>query len=109
MDLSMQIDLQRRITRSINILREYARGDKVTVIQDRYECSRQTVLRLARAAGLPKRPKRVVSEAARASILLAWDKGQPLREIALKHGVSEAFVSMHAAQNGRHRYPKDKP
>lgn len=46
-----------RIKRFVEITRAYQRGESAERIADRYNCEKTTVLRYARLAGLPKRPK----------------------------------------------------
>src|SRR5687768_10172738 len=46
-----------RLTRFLAIVRAYRGGTPVKNIEERFGCSRQTVLRYARLAGIPKRDK----------------------------------------------------
>lgn len=91
-----------RVARFLEIARAYAAGVAVAEIEKQHDCSRHTVLRYARLAGLPKRPKDF-GEATRLSALALYREGRPIAEIAEKLGVSQAYVSKLATAEGINR------
>ena len=95
--LSMQIDLARRTTRSMEIILRYGEGEPVRDIEEKYDCSKNTVLRLARSAGLSKRVKSFPTEVRNAVILLYKEK-VPIAEIQARLGVSQAYISKTATE-----------
>lgn len=95
------------MARAILIIADYANGVSVIDIQNKFECSRQTVLRLARAAGLPKRPK-CFPEQIRRSALAMLELKRPLAEIKASLGCSEAYLSKLAKENNLARYKRNK-
>ena len=96
-----------RIARAIAITREYGRGTPVKEIEQKYQCSRSTILRYARAANLPKRPKHFHEEIKK-QVLQDYKAGVPIAVIAQTHGVSQAYVSKMATEAGISRYKKGK-
>lgn len=94
-----------RLTRFLAIVRAYKGGTPVKNIEEQYGCSRQTVLRYARLAGLPKRPKHFDQNIRRAVISL-YRQGKPIAQIQAQLGVSQAYVSKTATEEGinRHRF-----
>mgnify|MGYP001288035346 CR=1 FL=1 len=91
-----------RLRRCVEIIHLYAKGVPVRDIVDRYGCSNNTVLRYARAAGLPKRPKHF-PEKVRLAALHMYKDGRPLAEIEARLGVSKAYVSKLATEEGINR------
>lgn len=90
-----------RLIRYIEITRAYKAGKPVREIEAKYGCSRQTVLRYARLAGLPKRPKGDVDR--KAAIIAMYQQQKPIAEIAARLGVSQALVSKTATEAGINR------
>lgn len=103
-DLSIGVDHARRHERMMEIAGKYRRGDTVQEIADDYGITKATVLRIARMNNLPKRSKKVFSPELRAAALEAHKRGEPLKSIAAKFGVSEAWISMEAKKFGLQRY-----
>lgn len=94
-----------RLARYVVVTRAYKAGQSVSDIETKYGCSRNTVLRYARMAELPKRPKHLPADI-RAAIIADYKKpgNMPVAEIARLHGVSAAYVSKVAGQEGIKRY-----
>lgn len=106
--LSLELERSRRATRSLEIIVKYANGDPVEDIAREYDCTRHTVLRLARHAGLPKRPKHFPEEV-RAAVLKDYDDGLPYAVIVKKHKVSMAYIVKVAEETARpKRYKMSK-
>lgn len=105
-----------RLRRFIVIVRAYKAGDDVNQIADRFGCSRSTVLRYARLAGLPKRPKSTLVTGTKEAVLRDYQirggDGRPLypiTTIAEMNNVSPAYVSTVAREAGISRYaPRPK-
>lgn len=91
-----------RLKRFVVIVTAYKRGRLVRDIESEYGCSRQTVLRYARLAGCSKRPKGFDPEIRRATISL-YKQGKPIAEIQARLGVSQAYVSKTATEEGINR------
>jgi hypothetical protein len=102
----MEIDRERRITRSMLIIQAYRGGAKVADIAEMYECSPKTVLRLARFAGLAKRPKAIIPVSTVKRALVQLRLKRSLREIADELKVSQGFLSQLARRNGLARYKR---
>lgn len=100
--LSLQLDRARRLTRALEMVKRYADGESVQSIADIYECHRGTILRNARAAGLPKRVKGFAKGIREATISLYKEK-IPIAEIARRLDVSQAYVSKTAVEEGINR------
>lgn len=96
-----------RLTRYVIITRAYKAGKPVRDIETKYGCSRGTVLRYARMAELPKRPKHLPLEI-RAAVLKDYRAGMPIADIAKLHDVSPAYVSKTANDEGIGRNPHRK-
>lgn len=93
------VERANRLRRFMLVIRDYARGDKVQDIADRYECSRGTVMRHARIAGLAKRDKSPVP-GRKAGILADYVAGEPVQKIADKYDVAPSRVSQIAKEAG---------
>lgn len=91
-----------RVVRYLAVVRAYAAGVPISDIEDRWGCSRSTVLRYARSAGLAKRDKGF-SPDTRAAVLALYREGRPIAEIAATCGVSPAYVSKEATAAGINR------
>ena len=97
-----------RLTRYVVITRAYKAGTPVRDIESKYGCTRGTVLRYARMAELPKRPKHMPAEI-RAAVIRDYKAKMPVADIAKLHDVSPAFVSKTAREEGISRYdPRPK-
>jgi hypothetical protein len=96
---SFHIERSNRIARYVEIVRAYKSGEAVDVIAERHGCSRHTVLRYARLANLPPRPKHLPADV-KDAVLRDYKRGMPVRRIAELHSVSEAFVSKTAREAG---------
>ena len=99
-----------RFSRYVIITRAYAAGQPIEDIQKRFGASRRTVLRYARLAELPKRPKHFPAEI-RAAVISDYKDKMPVADIARLHDVSPAYVSKLAREEGISRYeqqPKKK-
>lgn len=92
-----------RTPRFIEIVTAYQSGHPVATIVEKHKCSRNTVLRYARLAGLPKRPKHF-NTAIRSEAIELLRSGAPLAEIATMLDVSKAYVSTVAKESGLSRY-----
>lgn len=105
--LSLQVDQARRSTRSMMIIDRYSNGDLVQDIADEFECTRHNVLRLARAAGLPRRA-RGFPVSKRQAIIKDLKAEWYYKEIAFRHKVSEAYISIVAKDEGLNRYKRSR-
>jgi DNA invertase Pin-like site-specific DNA recombinase len=90
-----------RLKRFPQIVDDYRDGIPVAEIETKYGCSRQTVLRYARLAGLEKRPKSDIER--RRGIIALYQQKKPIAEIAARMGVSQALVSKIATEEGINR------
>jgi hypothetical protein len=103
-----------RLSRYVLITRKYLKGDPVADIETEYGCSRSTVLRYARLAGAPTRPKHFPAEIRKAVIAdyqlkIGDDPVFSVEQIAAMHDVSPAYVSKIAREAGISRYaPRPK-
>lgn len=91
-----------RLPRAVKVTTAYKRGEPVGDIVTEFGCSRGTVLRYARMAGLPKRPKHFDAEI-RKGVIAMYQQGKPLAEIEARLGVSQAYVSKTATEEGINR------
>lgn len=98
-----------RLARFLQIVHAYKNGRPVRDIEDEYGCSRNTVLRYARMAGLPKRPKADDPER-HAKIIKMSKLGLSQDAIAESCNCSVALVSKveHAAGLGRYGRKTDE-
>lgn len=91
-----------RLVRFVEIVRAYKQGMPVRQIEEKYGCSRGTVLRYARSADLPKRPKCFDPKIRSATIAL-YKEGKTLAEIQARLGVSQSYISRTATEEGINR------
>lgn len=91
-----------RLARFLKIVTAYKLGKPMLDIERKYGCSRGTVLRYARLAGCPKRPKHFDPEVRKAVIAL-YRQNKPLAEIEALLGVSQAYISKTATEEGINR------
>lgn len=97
-----------RLRRCVQIIELYAKGVPVRDIVERFGCSRNTVLRYARAAGLAKRPKHF-PEKIRLAALAMYKDGRSIAEIQARLGVSQSYISNLATKEGINRRKFKKP
>lgn len=88
-----------RVVRFAKIVKGYAEGRMVNDLAKEFGCSRGTVLRYARIAGLPKRDK-FFDPAIRRGVIAMYEQEKPIAEIAARFGTSEAYVSKTASEEG---------
>lgn len=93
-----------RLVRYVRIVHAYRNGMIVTDIANQYGCSRSTVLRYARMAGLPKRPKTDDPERRAKIIRLSKQGGLSQKEIAKACNCSVTLVSIVEHEAGLNRY-----
>lgn len=106
--LKFEEERANRLARYIVITRAYQKGEEVNRIADRFGCRRGTVLRYARLAGLPTRPKHFPAKVRRA-VIRDYKRKVPVAQIARLHEVSAAYVSKIAREEGISRYdPRPK-
>jgi len=90
-----------RLQRFPKVVDDYRAGVPVADIEAKYGCSKHTVLRYARMAGLEKRPKGDADR--RRGIVALYQQGLPIATIAARMGVSQALVSKTATEEGINR------
>lgn len=90
-----------RLQRFPKVVEDYQDGVPVADIQAKYGCSRGTVLRYARLAGIDKRPKRDADQ--RRGIIAMYQQRKPVAEIAARMGCSQGLVSKIATEEGINR------
>lgn len=90
-----------RLQRFPKLVDDYKAGLPVADIEAKYGCSKHTVLRYARMAGLEKRPKGDAGR--RRGIIALYQQGLPIATIAAQMGVSQALVSKTATEEGINR------
>lgn len=103
----MQLDHARRHQRTPRIAQRYADGVPVDDICNEFECARNTVLRIARMFGIPKRPKATDPER-KARIIEAYKRGDAIKNIAARERVHASWVSHCARDAGILRRTFDK-
>lgn len=91
-----------RLQRFPRVVADYKSNMPVADIAAKYGCSRGTVMRYARMAGLDKRP-RTDDPKRRPGIIAMYQQGKPVAEIAAWFGVSESLVSKIASEEGINR------
>lgn len=92
-----------RIVRFFNVLNAYKLGKPVNDIEKQYGCTKSTILRYARLAGLEKRPRGVSTEV-REKVIALYRLGLPIAQIQAQCGVSQAYISTLAVKEGISRY-----
>lgn len=103
--ISFTKEHENRPVRFIAVVNEYRRGKLVADIEKQFGCSRNTVMRYARLAGLERRP-RGFEPGIREEVIKQYKSGKPIKEIAAALGVSAAYVSRTASEEGISRYKK---
>jgi hypothetical protein len=91
-----------RVKRFVRIINAYKAGVAIIKIEEDYGCTKSTVLRYARLAGLPKRDRGFDPDIKIATLLLYKD-GLPISQISAQLGVSQAYVSKTASEAGINR------
>lgn len=92
-----------RVVRYIKIVKAYTKGEPVNKIAEKYGCDKSTILRYARLAGIPKRPKHLPEEI-KAAVIKDYKNKIPVKTIAKLNGVSQGYVSTVARKAGLKRY-----
>lgn len=93
-----------RPIRFLRVVRAYRNGKLVRDIESEFGCSHNTVLRYARMAGLPKRPKTDDPERRAKIIKMAKRGGFSQKDIASACQCSVALVSVVEHEAGISRY-----
>lgn len=88
-----------RLSRFVKIVNAYKRGALVQDIENEYGCTKSTILRYARLAGIAKRD-RGFDPKIKEGVLAMYALNKPISEIAVHFGVSEAYVSKTASEAG---------
>ncbi len=96
-----------RPVRFLRVVKAYRNGKPVKDIEEEYGCSRNTVLRYARLAGLPKRPKSDDPERRAKIIKLSKVGGLSQKEIAVACNCSVSLVSIVEHEVGLKRYGRE--
>jgi uncharacterized protein YerC len=91
-----------RVARFFRVVNAYRLGKPILDIVAQYGCSRTTVLRYARLAGLEKRAKGF-DPAVRGAVIALYQQGAPVAQISAQLGVSAAYVSKTATEEGINR------
>lgn len=99
--ITFDIERDNRPPRYVEVVKAYRNGDRIDDIAAKFGCSKGTVHRYARMAGL-FRPK---ESNVRSGILAMYQQGKPISEIAAFFGVSIALVSKYANAAGIGRNP----
>lgn len=102
--ITFDIERENRPPRYVEVVKAYRNGARIDDIATKFGCSRGTVHRYARMAGL-FRPK---ESNVRDGILAMYQQGKPIAEIAAFFGVSTALVSKYANEAGIGRNPHRK-
>lgn len=97
-----EVERANRPPRFIEVVNDYRNGIPIAAIVNKYHCSRSTVLRYARLAGLSPRPK-AFDSSRRDKVIELYKMNRPIAEIALAVGVSMAYVSTTAVAEGINR------
>jgi uncharacterized protein YerC len=93
-----------RLVRFVRIVHDYRSGTPVRDIEAKYGCSKHTVLRYARQAGLSPRPRRDAD--LHSAIVTLAKQGKSQAQIAKACGCSTALVSKVESANGIARYKR---
>lgn len=96
--LSLGVERSHRMQRVLMIAEMYRRGVTVEKIAREFDCSKGTVLRVARAFGLEKRERG--SAWLRKCAIKAYKRGCSVQGIARHCGRSQAWVSVVAGKAG---------
>ena len=100
---------ENRPARFVAVTRAYQNGEPVRKIEERFGCSRQTINRYARMSDLPVRPKHFPADIRKAVLVDYGDTKLSVSQVAERNGVSPAYVSKVAREEGVSRYgPRPK-
>lgn len=99
--ISFEAERDNRPPRYVEVTRAYKEGMPINDIMLKFGCSKNTVHRYARMAGL-YRPK---DSPVRDGILAMYQQGKPIAEISAALGVSPALISKYANEAGIGRNP----
>lgn len=94
-----------RLARFLKIVHAYKAGRPINKIVEEFGCSRGTILRYARMAGLPKRSKSDDPER-HAKIIQLSKQGLSQEQIAARCNCSVALVSKVECASGLERYKR---
>lgn len=97
--ISFIVERENRPPRYVAVTKAYQEGQPIKDIEHRFGCSKTTVHRYARMAGL-YRPK---ESSVRDGIIAMYQMGKPISQIAVHFGVSQALVSKYATEAGINR------
>jgi transposase len=97
-----------RPVRFVVVANAYRRGMPVREIETKYGCSKSTILRYARLAGLSKR-ERGFDPGIRNAVVALYVQGRPIAEISARLGVSQAYISKTATEEGINRRRRPRP
>lgn len=94
-----------RVVRFARIVRDYKTGRMLNDIEKEYGCSRSTIFRYVHLMGLPSRgqERRRTPTQVRAECIRLYKAKAPIKDIAKKLDVSEAYVSRTATEEGINR------
>lgn len=99
-----KLERDNRVARFNKIIKEYQGPASVESIAAKYQCNRSTVLRYARMAGLPPRPR--TDDPERHAKILSFGAKIPQEEIAKQCECSVSLVSQVEGAAGLVRYRK---
>ena len=103
--ITFEAERNNRPPRYIEVVTAYRDGTPIKDICATFGCSKNTVHRYARMAGL-YRPN---ESSVRDGVIAMYQLGKPIVEIAAKFGVSQSLVSKYASEAGINRHPHKKP
>lgn len=108
--ISFRRERLNRPPRFVAVVNEYRRGTLVQDIENKFGCSKTTIMRYARMAEISKRERGFDPNIRRATIAM-YQLGRPVAEISAALGVSQAYVSKTATDEGisRRRFKKRTP
>lgn len=96
-----------RLKRFLQIIYDYKNGVGVYEITCSYGCSKNTVLRYARIAGLPQR-ERSFGKGTRDEVIRLYRARIPVKQIAKDLKVSPAYISRTASEEGINRHARPR-
>ena len=100
--INFEVERDNRPPRYLEVVEAYKANTPIADICGRFKCSKNTVHRYARMAGLYRERESTVRD----GILAMYQLGKPVAEIAAKFGVSQSLVSKYATEAGINRYKK---
>lgn len=102
--IPFDVERDNRPPRYVAVIKAYRENLPIDEIANKFGCSKTTVHRYARMAGL-YRPR---ESTMRDGILALYQQGKPIAEIAARLGVSPALISKYANEAGIGRNPHRK-